>query len=117
MFAMRPHNAAQEERKTMPIIEEFPDYPTDSLPSIPADWLGVSWRHDACPSWRTLNLQIYVEWPDPEMRDIPGPRYRIHELGDDGEFVAVGLETDDWQSVLDYVNDVGIDSEAERGRA
>jgi hypothetical protein len=30
---------------------EFPDFPLESLPEIPADWDDQSWHNDACPSF------------------------------------------------------------------
>jgi len=101
----------------MGIAEAFPDYPLDSLPAIPAGWLDVSWHNDNCPSYMVAGLQVFIDYATQEMREHKGEaRFLIVCTDSDATLLA----SDDWQAVIDFVDDRiadGIDAEAERSRA
>lgn len=61
--------------------EEFPDY-TESLGvELPAGWRDVSWHNNAAPSFRCGRWELYVDYADPAMRELPGfGRYVLMEL-------------------------------------
>lgn len=78
---------------------EFPEYPVDSLPEIPADWEDVSWHNDACPSFSVPtregdDLRIFIDYPDPKLSDFGDGRVRF----------GANFYPNDWQSNTDVVN-------------
>ena len=104
------------------ISTAFPDYPTADLPPIPSHWLDSSWHNDACPSFTVAGLHVFVDYADPAKRELVGePRFTVTtEDASKMSCVSVVIATDDWQAVIDAVDDhvaAGIDAEAERCRA
>jgi hypothetical protein len=91
------------------LSREFPDYPLETLPLIPASWSDLSWHNDACPFFLiTGAMGVFVDFADPTMRDYfidgsndIGGRFIVVQM-DDGQHTegASLLETDDWQAVL-----------------
>lgn len=78
--------------------EEFPSFPSSSLPSLPTAWEDTSWHNDACPSWCTADRgkQIYVDFPVTSDREFPeSSRYTVTD--DMGEVLYHG---DEWEEVL-----------------
>lgn len=68
----------------------FPDYPVDSLPSIPPAWPDVSWRNDVCPSFQVAEhgpegarrfVHLFVDYADEGAREMPGGK-RFSVLSD-----------------------------------
>ena len=76
---------------------EFPDYPADQMPAIPASWSDLSWHNDACPSFLiTSTLGLWVDWADPDHSDFAESR----KSGDLKRFMLVRM--DDGQHVDDH---------------
>lgn len=103
------------EAETLPQWQrEFPSYPVDAMPPIPAGWSDLSWHNDAMPSFLvTSTLGVWVDYPDPAHSDFPEwrasgqmKRFSLVPLVD-GEHPAdlemPYLETDDWDEVLAMV--------------
>lgn len=86
---------------------EFPDFDATTMPDIPEGWADTSWHNDTCPSFRTFTgFQVFVDYSDPTQRELPDrPRFTVHadpEVVDGNEVL---FETNDWQQVLEYVNE------------
>lgn len=82
---------------------EFPDYPLDSLPEIPAGFTDTSWHNDTCPSFgdEEFNLVVFIDYPDAAMREYPqAPRFTLNK-GEDHL-----LSGDDWQAILARIAEV-----------
>lgn len=90
----------------------FPDFPASDLPAIPAAWLDTSWHNDACPSFEVISagpgdatapfgrIRVWVNYAASDRREFTGqPRFAVAAEGVDSLDL---LQTDDWQSVLDY---------------
>lgn len=91
----------------MPVLEpltvanQFPDYPLATLPNT-RGMRDTSWHYDACPSFRTNDLLVWVDWPNPHDREDPnGDRYVVVCLDKDGQLIdcSVVLTTNDWSLV------------------
>lgn len=88
--------------------EEFPDFDPADMPAIPSDWADESWHNDACPSFYVGcdaidELRIYIDYADPDRREVKGNGRYIVLAGDDSECL---LESDDWNAVLRFVNEL-----------
>ncbi len=84
--------------------DEFPDFDPATMPAIPADWTGISWHNDGCPSWNTGNgLVVCVDYAAPEQREFPeGPRFCVivdPAISDHNEDL---FQSDDWEAVLAF---------------
>jgi len=84
---------------------EFPDFPIASLPPIPAKWQEMSWHNDTAPSFGIMHpddnrplLQVYVDYPDPTMREFPDAPYRYVLIVGDNRDVTT---SNDWDTILD----------------
>jgi hypothetical protein len=81
---------------------EFPDYPADAMPAMPAGFVDSSWKNDICPGFRNekLNLVIYADFPNAADREFPEePRFTLHSIVENdatGDTIAV---SDDWNEV------------------
>lgn len=78
---------------------------------IPGDWSNLSYHNDVCPSFGVHGLQIFV--CDQETRDAEGfgEKYTImieEYYGEDREPL---LSTNDWNKVLEFVNNQGEKNE------
>jgi hypothetical protein len=82
----------------------FPEYDVTTLPPIPSDWRDVSYKNDACPSWLVDGLQVFIDFADPDAREVAGPRYHVI----DAETNGVYLTTDAWPDVLNLVHLVSV---------
>lgn len=66
-----------------------------------------SWKNDAAPSLAKMRtsdgeyVTVFVDWKDPEQREIPGIKMFGCSYGDEGE----GLATDDFEAVVAWVAD------------
>lgn len=94
---------------------EFPDFPPETMPVIPPHWVDVSWKNDACPSFRVIpDLLVWVDYADPSQREHPeSNRFSVQDSH------RILIETDDWEEVIKAVDEFiaeGIDSEADRCR-
>lgn len=83
------------------IRNAFPDYPMESLPTVPARFVDSSWRNDTCPSFDLgRGLQVYCDYPNHGDREVPGGnRYTVVQWADSGESELV-LYTDSWEDVV-----------------
>ena len=82
------------------LVREFPDYDVTTLPVIPEGFVDSSWHNDACPSFTKGNLQLFVDYADPAMRETEyggkdSPRFVL--IQEDAEPLVV---TDNWSEVL-----------------
>jgi len=85
---------------------EFPDFPADEMPLVPALFNDCSWRNDICPIFvsEAIGLQISIDYKDPNQREFPdGKRFTV--MPQHGGFETYGpmLDTDDWNVVLDFI--------------
>jgi hypothetical protein len=92
--------------------EEFPDFPVNDMPPLPAGFEDSSWHNDACPSMtnNVLRLHIFIDYADPAKRDpSPNedcPRFIVQPLDADGCLMPDAeelLATDKWDDVLDLI--------------
>jgi hypothetical protein len=80
---------------------EFPTFDPATMPAIPATWLDTSWHNDTCPSFQCGALRIFVDYAEPEHREIAEtPRYSVHLW--EGDYPVL-LVSDDWAEVLAFV--------------
>lgn len=90
----------------MSFREEFPDYPVDAFPPMPAFFIDTSWHNDACPSIASeAGLSIWIDYPDPEQREMPDTkRFSVSATDADGAVVGEPLlETDEWSDVVAFL--------------
>jgi hypothetical protein len=91
---------------------EFPDFPPEDMPAIPATFDDVSWYNNACPNFASdpLQLEIWVDYLDPAKREHEGyPRFAVSQQRNGIEVSGPSLETDSWDEVLAFI-------EAQRAR-
>jgi hypothetical protein len=81
----------------------FPDYDPATLPPIPSGWRDVSYKNDACPSWLANGLHVFIDYADPDAREIAGTRF--HVLDEEGDAL---LSTDAWPEVLNFARLSGL---------
>lgn len=77
---------------------EFPGFDLCGI-EIPAGFRDVSWRKDACPSWRdsARGLTIFIDFTDPNLRENEGvARFSLH----DHVINRSVCDTDDWSEML-----------------
>jgi len=91
----------------MPVLEpltvhnQFPGYPVDTLPDL-TGLEDCSWHNDICPSWRSDQNIIWIDWPNDDDREHPGGhRFIVVRVDDDGRLTEEDpeLETDNWAEV------------------
>jgi hypothetical protein len=94
---------------------EFPDFPPETMPVIPAGFLDQSYHQDLCPNFVNpqIHLVIWVDFADRNVREyVHSHRFTVNCCDEDGvafdlQFGDPGngqlLRTDDWQAVLDLV--------------
>lgn len=82
--------------------EEFPDF--DHMPDIPQNWTDVSWHNDSCPSFECGKLRIWVDYQNPDLREVSTPyRFGVMTIDDDNGNQESLLDTDDWSEILSFV--------------
>ena len=79
---------------------EFPHYDPQTLPKIPMGWKDVSWHNDCCPSWQVGDYVVFIDFADPDDRELFGMRFAVNTA----ETCENVLETDNWQEVVDCIN-------------
>jgi len=102
------------EHQPKPYKLAFPNF-DDELPMIEG-WEDSSWRADSCPSisrpvpstHQELDLQIYVDYKDPALREHPGIlRYSLLDVRGnwtDEESDSITLcDSDSWEEILEAV--------------
>jgi|9_EtaG_2_1085328.scaffolds.fasta_scaffold01721_2 hypothetical protein len=78
-----------------PCIEDIKD-------QIPTSWEYYGSHNDACPSWQARGLQIFMDHPDPAMReDEDWFRFCVHQI--DGNVRLI--ETDSFDDLIKFVNE------------
>lgn len=80
--------------------EEFPDFPPESMPDL-LGWTDRSWRNDACPCFSRGDLLLWVNYPDPSMREFPdSARFILEAVDDEGAHVETLYEGDSIEDAL-----------------
>ena len=81
---------------------EFPDFVLDVV--IPEGFHDQSWHNDVCPSFSGRGVRLWIDYKDPEQREMMGKRFMMQRENEDGEPQNepddLLLETDDWNEVL-----------------
>lgn len=81
---------------------EFPDFDPATMPIIPA-WLDTSWHNDTCPSFQSETVRIFIDYADPQQREIAeSVRYSVH--ANDNAMADVLFYADDWLAILAFVD-------------
>ena len=93
---------------------EFPDYPADGMPALPASWSDTSWHNDSAPSFLISDrLLIWIDYPDAALsefadarRDGTCKRFVLSRMVD-GQHVDTGDDalgqSDSWHEILQMV--------------
>lgn len=113
--AERPHKLTDEALRllndpafiatlTAPLYAvEFPAFANDSACAAMAarseGWEDTSWHNDACPSFTCDVFVLWIEHPDPAMREFNSARFTM--VCEDETM----LETEDWADVLAFMDD------------
>lgn len=64
---------------------EFPDFPADAMPAIPAGFTDRSWRNEPCPCFihEATGVVLWIDYPEPASREVPElPRFRAQACMD-----------------------------------
>lgn len=91
--------------------KEFPDFPPDDMPALPEGFEDTSWHQDICPSYSDGMTLIYIDYRDFALREFEGtyPRFNVQPMRDGIEVTGDGgLQTDDWEEVLAYIENARI---------
>lgn len=85
----------------------FPDFNPATMPAIPAGWVDVSWKHDACPCFwhRVHKLRLWIDYAEPADREVPDqPRFTLVPCNDAMDEVDHPLfQTDEWGVILSAI--------------
>jgi hypothetical protein len=88
----------------MSFRDQFPDYPVESFPAIPAGFEDASWHNCACPCLVSDEHQmtIWLDYPEPSTRENgPGyPRFIVEHQKDGIETGLWAESGDSWSEVL-----------------
>ena len=89
----------------MSYVEEFPSFPEGAIPAIPEGFEDVSWHNDVCPSFKNdaLSLTIYVDYPDPNMRELESAAHFMLVGEHDEGLTEILCETDHWHNILEAI--------------
>ena len=90
----------------MTFRQEFSDYPVEDMPAIPEGFVDQSWHNDTCPSFvnEALGVQLFVDYLDPEQRELKWPRFSLLRLSDDSSDDATLASTDDWDEIVRVID-------------
>jgi len=72
--------------------DEFPDFSAGDMPAIPEGFEDLSWHNDVCPSFERNGLKLWVDYLNPNRRELKGKRFTLTH-GDDAVLV---FATDEW---------------------
>jgi hypothetical protein len=69
------------------IRTEFPDYGPLADIRFPNGFVDTSWHNDACPSIEGFGLRIWLDYAEPERREMGSehPRFTVVQLDAEGE--------------------------------
>lgn len=92
-------------------MEEFPDFDA-VLPTLEG-WEDVSWHNDICPSLEHvleggMILRLWVDYYDPEKREMDQQRYSLVLCDKEGAFVSTIVEADTWPELEVALCKVGL---------
>jgi hypothetical protein len=90
----------------MSFLDQFPTYPVESFPVIPAGFVDSSWKNDACPSIENSHWRIWLDWPNEADRECGGAQFTIVDSLD--PMCGIVFESDDWSAVLAFIEMHGI---------
>lgn len=81
---------------------EFPDFVLGVI--VPSDFKDSSWHNDVCPSFTGHGLRLWIDYKDPEMRELVGERFMIQQEDEEGQLIndpdAILLRTNNWNEVI-----------------
>lgn len=77
---------------------EFPDFVMDVV--VPSDFKDTSWRNDVCPSFMAHGLCLWIDYKEPEKREMQGKRFAIVTVDEEQQRGETLIETDDWSEVI-----------------
>jgi len=89
------------------MADAFPDFPQESLPSIPPTWTDVSFANDACPCFANEDgWLIFIDYPASYQREHPESK-RFYAVGCDADYQIDesngSCATDDWEGLLKWL--------------
>lgn len=80
---------------------EFPDFDPATMPAIPSTWSDDSWSKESCPAFTCGELRIFIDYADPQDREIADTlRFSVHLWAGD---YPMAFQGDDWSDVLAFV--------------
>ena len=84
--------------------QEFPKFILDVV--IPTDFVDTSWHNDACPSFSKdigdgFCARVYADINEREIQDFG--RFSVCICDEDMMFIEEGINTDDWNEILEWV--------------
>ena len=80
--------------------KEFPDFGPLGV-SIPEGFTDTSWHNDACPSFTSEAFKIWVDYANPDNREIPqSTRFTLCRVDAEGEYVSTVLASDNWADIV-----------------
>jgi hypothetical protein len=82
------------------LVKAFPDYDVTTLPVIPVGFVDSSWHNDACPCFVKGDLQLFVDYADPDLRECGTDAPRFVLVRNDDADVTTLCATDDWSELL-----------------
>jgi hypothetical protein len=87
---------------------EFPSFGILDV-VLPIGFTDISWHNDCCPSFeRQLpdgrSTRIWVDFADPDKRELDGSRFALCVYNADGEWVETLIETNDWSNIVSACN-------------
>jgi hypothetical protein len=99
----------EDQADTVPLWKRtHPEFEGIDFP-LPEGFKDTSWQHDTCPSFQNkeLGVQLFVDYANPEMREVKGfKRFTLVEYEDgeatDSEALA---HTDDFAEVLTAIDE------------
>lgn len=82
--------------------KEFPDFVLDV--QLPEGFEDTSWHNNICPSFKRGDVEIFVDYADTALRELPdSPRFSVQRFDAKADAYEDVIQTDDWQTVLDTV--------------
>lgn len=91
--------------------KEFPDFPPADMPAMPQGFEDNSWHNDSCPNFisEELGLRIWIDYTEKEKREHDGGTRFALEPSDNEDDITDPIISDDWQVILDAVEEERAD--------